>query len=132
MNAYEKQAQTFLDNANAAIEIEFIGHKVNKDWHEKSPRGFYSVTIETPLGCMCFDYWHFVSSLPFYREPTEYDILACLQKYPVGTYEDFCDEFGYMPTQKSRDVYEATCGIWNGVSKIFTPEQIKELRESFS
>ena len=27
--------------------------------------------------------------------PTKYDILACLQKYDVGTFEDFCATFGH-------------------------------------
>ena len=27
--------------------------------------------------------------------PDEYDVLACLVKYDVGTFEDFCLEFGY-------------------------------------
>lgn len=61
---------------------------------------------------------------------TEYDILACLSKYPVGTFKEFCEEFGYdddsiaaMRTWEGcREEYDALC-------RIFTPEQMEALQE---
>ena len=45
--------------------------------------------------------------------PDEYNVLACLQKYDVGTFEDFCSV-----TKEYKDL-----------TRIFTEEQMEELRE---
>lgn len=62
--------------------------------------------------------------------PTTYDILACLQKYDVGTFEEFCSEFGYDEDSKTADkIYIAVIKEYKQLERIFTTQQIDELRE---
>lgn len=64
------------------------------------------------------------------RKITEYDVLACMTKYDPGTHEDFCHEFGYdTDSIKGLETYLAVQEEWNGLRRIFTPEQLEELTE---
>lgn len=65
-----------------------------------------------------------------FEEPNAYDILACLQKYDVGTFENFCSEFGYdVDSRKAEKVYKAFCEEFANVQKLFTDEEIERLQE---
>ena len=57
MNEYIKQAQDFLDKANATMTINFVGLAINKEWKEDKPRNLYGITLTTPKGSMSFDFW---------------------------------------------------------------------------
>ena len=62
--------------------------------------------------------------------PNEYDVLACLEKYDVGTFEDFCSEFGYDEDSKTAErIYIAVTKEYKDLTRIFTEEQMEELRE---
>lgn len=62
--------------------------------------------------------------------PNAYDILACLQKYDVGTFEDFCSEFGYDEDSRTAErIYIAVIKEYKDLTRIFTKEQMEELCE---
>ena len=66
--------------------------------------------------------------------PTEYDILACLTKYDVGTMDNFLTEFGYeIKSAKDMtdfiDTYNAVVKEYRDLCRCFTPEQIEKLQE---
>lgn len=62
--------------------------------------------------------------------PTEYDLLACLTKYDVGTFEDFCGEFGYdTDSRKAEETYSAIKEEYEKVCGLFTDEELTELQE---
>lgn len=62
--------------------------------------------------------------------PNEYDVLACLGKYDVGTFEDFCSEFGYDEDSRTAEkFYIAAIKEYKDLTRIFTEEQMEELRE---
>lgn len=66
--------------------------------------------------------------------PTEYDILACLTKYDVGSMDDFMHEFGYeiKCTKDMTDfinTYNAVVKEYNDVRRCFTEEQIEAMQE---
>lgn len=62
--------------------------------------------------------------------PTAYDVLACLQKYDVGTFEDFCGEFGYYTDSKTAEkTYKAVINEYTSVCKLFTDAEIEQLQE---
>lgn len=65
-----------------------------------------------------------------FKEPTAYDVLACLQKYDVGSLSDFCSEFGYdEDSKKAGKVYVAVCKEYDNVCKIWTDDEISQLQE---
>lgn len=64
-------------------------------------------------------------------EPTAYDVLACLQKYDVGTYENFCAEFGYSADSKSAEkTYKAVKDEYLKVCSLFNEQEIEILSET--
>ena len=64
------------------------------------------------------------------KEPTAYDVLACLTKYDPGTFEDFCSEFGYSTDSKSAEkIYNAVKDEWQNVAILFNDNEIELLTE---
>lgn len=62
--------------------------------------------------------------------PTAYDVLFCLQKYEVGSFKDFCAEFGYdEDSRKAEKIYHAVQKEFAGVCKIWSDEEIEELQK---
>lgn len=62
--------------------------------------------------------------------PNEYDVLACLEKYDMGTFENFCSEFGYDEDSRTAErIYIAVIKEYKDLTRIFTEEQMEELRE---
>ena len=131
MNEYVKQAKDFLKSCNATMKITQIGYEANKNWNENVCRNTYRATIKTPLGTMWVKFWDSVYNTETGIEPTEYDILACLEKYDVGTFEDFVDEFGYESDNLrcAKRIYKAVTREYNNICRCFTPEQIEAMRE---
>ncbi len=131
MNEYVKQAKDFLKSCNATMKITQIGYEANKNWNENIYRNTYQVSIKTPLGTMRVKFWDSVYNTERGIEPTEYDILACLEKYDVGTFEDFVDEFGYESDSLrcAKRIYKAVTREYNNICRCFTPEQIEAMQE---
>lgn len=62
--------------------------------------------------------------------PTAYDVLSCLIKYDVGTFEDFCCEFGYdTDSRRAEQIYFACQKEYAQLQEIFTQQQLEELQE---
>jgi hypothetical protein len=62
--------------------------------------------------------------------PTAYDVLTCLQKHDVGTFKDFCSEFGYdEDSRKAEKIFRAVVVEYGNVRKIWSEEEIELLRE---
>lgn len=62
--------------------------------------------------------------------PTEYDILAAVEKYSYDSFSDFCDAFGCSTDSISaREAYLACGEECAGLRRIFTEEQMEMLRE---
>ena len=131
MNEYVKQAKDFLKSCNATMKITQIGYEATKNWNENVYRNTYRATIKTPLGTMWVKFWDSVYNTEKGIGPTEYDILACLEKYDVGTFEDFVDEFGYESDKLrcAKRIYKAVTREYNDICRCFTPEQIEAMRE---
>lgn len=64
------------------------------------------------------------------KVPTEYDLLASLTKYDVGTFEDFCSEFGYnTDSKKAEKTYNAVKDEYLKVCTLFNDKELEELQE---
>ncbi len=63
-------------------------------------------------------------------EPTAYSILSCLQKYDVGSFENFCSDFGYnTDSRKAEKTYYAVEKEYMQLSSLFTEEEMEKLQE---
>jgi len=62
--------------------------------------------------------------------PSEYDVLACLNKYDPYSFEDFCSSYGYDEDSRSAEkTYNAVCEEWQNITLLFSEEQIEQLAE---
>jgi len=66
--------------------------------------------------------------------PTAYDVLACLTKYDVGGFDDFCNDFGYNEGKlsdypKVMKIYNAVKNEYLQLSAMFMPSELEELQE---
>jgi hypothetical protein len=62
------------------------------------------------------------------EEPTLYDVLTCLQKYDVGTFEDFCGMFGYTNEREHGKIYDAVCKEFQAMERLFDSEELEVLQ----
>lgn len=134
MTDYERKAKDFLFDCRAEMIIVYDGKALNPDWEDTVPRNKYRFTITTPFGSMEGTFWDSLDNTRKGIKPTEYDILACLEKYDVGTIDDFVSEFGYevhkwSDVKRIENTYNAVVREYNDLCRIFTPEQMERLRE---
>lgn len=62
--------------------------------------------------------------------PTAYDVICCLQRSDVGSFNDFCNEFGYdFDSRKAEKTYFAVVKEYNKVQRFFTQSEIEQLQE---
>ena len=62
--------------------------------------------------------------------PDAYDILACMEKYDVGSFEDFCNEFGYdTDSRNAEKIYNSVKEQYTKLQTLFNQEEIEELAE---
>lgn len=125
--------RNFWANCNATMKIKYLGCEQNESWNDGSWHNTYRATIKTPLGTMWVKFWDSTFNTQNGRKPNEYDILSCLQKYDVGTIDDFVSEFGYevncmADNKRIQRIYKAVCNEYKKVCRCFTEEQIKAMQ----
>lgn len=148
-NEYTRQAKNFLRKNNAKISITFKEVKRNP-WNETGYgsqfyHNIYRVRIDRNHKTFSFDFTDSANNYQTNNRPTAYDILACLTKYEVGSYADFCREFGYEPydfdfdyivvngeyyNRKSWNTYKAVKKEYENVIRLFgdVMEELEEIQ----
>lgn len=62
------------------------------------------------------------------QPPSAYSVLSCLQKYEVGTFKDFCAEFGYNEdSRKAEKTYNAVVEEYNNLKMLYSDEELEKL-----
>ena len=90
---------------------------INKLFNEKRNNFGFSAQIES-------------FQLP--KPPTAYDVLASLQKYEVGNFEDFCDNFGFNNDSiKALKTYNNVVEEFKKVTYLFSDQEIEEMENEF-
>jgi hypothetical protein len=126
---YEQQANEFLQKTNTTVKIDFLKY----DFHfsdDTQMRDIYIVTIKRGSRQFTVKFGSSLNDTRKKQAPTNYDILACLQKYDVGSFYDFCSDFGYNEDlRKAQKIYNAVCKEYNNVCKIWDDSEIEILNE---
>jgi hypothetical protein len=126
---YEQQANEFLQKTNTTVKIDFLKY----DFHfqdDKERRDIYIVTIKRGSRQFSFNFGNSLNNTSKNQAPTNYDILACLQKYDVGSFYEFCGDFGYNEdSRKAQKIYHAVCKEYDNVCKIWNDSEIELLSE---
>ena len=124
---YNKQAGTFLNITQTMFKAEFKRHDFYFD-DDKEQRDIYRITLKNRLHTYRFNFGQSITNTGI--APRPYDVLACLQKYEVGTFENFCADFGYDTDSRSAyKTYKAVMKEWKNVELLFTPEHLEQLQE---
>ncbi len=67
--------------------------------------------------------------LVYPKEPTLYDVLACLTKNEVGSFEDFCSDFGYETDSiTAKKTYKSVSKEYDKVCSLFSNEDLEILQ----
>lgn len=156
-NNYVEQAETFLQNHNTIIDISYL--KTDKYFpDDKEKRDIYSIKISRTKGTKTTEYaFNFGDSIHNTEKnqekqtsyttgrkektgrrkqicsPSAYDILACLQKYEIGDFDDFVSDFGYtFGTErefvKVKQIYFSVVDEYKNVYRLFS-DCMDELQE---
>lgn len=129
---YQNQAREFLNKCPATMSITYVG-KAKVNW-DKHLHNMYTFIIKTQRGQMVGNFYDSRHNTETNIKPTEYDILSCLEKYDVGSMDEFMSEFGYEihcaeDMTNFINTYNAVVKEYNDVRRCFTEEQIKTMRE---
>src|SRR3990167_5452727 len=119
MKIYHKVAEKFLSDNKAKCKIVY--HSC--DYHfpeDKQVRNIYYVHLSRNGKKYSFKFGDSIKNTEKGFEPSSYDVLSCLTKHEVGTYENFCADFGYdTDSIRATRIYKAVCREFKGVERIF-------------
>ena len=122
MSEYTIKAKEFLKKNNIRFSVSYIGENLpdwDNNYHSEYLVKFHNRNTKKSMTV------HFFQSLHNSGEkPTSYDVLSCLQKYEVGTIDDFISEFGYSvnsweDVKKIEKTYKAVCREYKKVLHVF-------------
>lgn len=125
-SSYEVQANDFLTSIGVKFSAVFLEHgKHFQDDKEKRDR--YKVGFSRGRNRFSLMFGQSIANAG--KAPSAYDVLACVQKYDVGSLENFCSEFGYdSDSRKAEKIYKDVCQEYAKVSAFFSAEELEQLQ----
>ena len=147
LSEYDLQAEAFCKATDLEIKKEYNGHRAYFDG-DKEPRAVWSITL-TRKGRKPYSFtygdsiansyrkskrWSSIRDIdsrrPIHPIPTDYDILACVEKNGLRSFSEFCDDCGYdSDSIKARDTWQAVQEQASAIEAMFSPEELLQLQE---
>jgi hypothetical protein len=139
-NQYEQLTENSYYNKGAYLIADAIGlkMKVGASEYKKhfigdtQSRYVFKITLNKDGKQYTFNFGQSIAEGS--SEPTLYNVLACLQKYDVGTFEDFCGEFGYelsdyslKHNNKIKATYKVVVKEFEAIERLFNSEELELL-----
>tara|TARA_R110000868_G_scaffold379828_1_gene645771 strand:- start:1031 stop:1801 length:771 start_codon:yes stop_codon:yes gene_type:complete len=124
---YNKQAIDFLKDTATTFAATYKTHDFYFDG-DKQTRDIYTIVLKNKLHRYRFTFGQSIakSNVP----PSVYDVLACLTKYDIGNFENFCSDFGYNTDSRTAyKTYKAVLKEWKNIERLFTNDQLELLQE---
>lgn len=120
MNEYEKQAKEFCQKHKIKIMIEFLKNGLHFP-DDRIPRNIYKFYIIRNKKVYTDNFAQSMAKSKKGIIPDNYDILACITKYDPGTFDDFCQAYGYdNDSIKALKVYKNVKKEWKAINSIFS------------
>jgi hypothetical protein len=143
MKTLSTQIENLINNSQYNEAVNLVAKKFNiklkiidstykcMQWDKNQPR--YVFKLQLLRGCKSYTFEFGQSIAEGSNEPTLYDVLTCLQKYDVGTFEDFCGMFGYnldsiLERKKAKTIYKAVVKEFNAMERLFDSEELEVLQ----
>lgn len=131
MNEYIKQAQDFLKATGTKLTITFVEH----DFYfadDKEPRDIYKFTLRRNGKSYTAKFGQSIANVG--KEPTAYDILACLDSNEPETVDDLINSYGYevhsMEDVRKLEKIARNCKRQNaGLARLFNVHELNQLAE---
>ena len=124
---YQEQAEQFAKKVG--LKMTIVGEPEYKKHFnsDKQNRYVFKVRLSRLGKSYTFNFGQSIRAGA--EEPSLYDVLTCLQKYDVGTFQNFCGDFGYDTDNRSAErIYKAVCKEFANVERLFS-DIIEELQE---
>ena len=126
MNEYEKQANDFAKKYGVKIVVLSKEYKKHFEDDDQN-RWVFKLRLTRNKKKYTFEFGQSIACGEMI--PTMYDVLACLQKYEIGTFQDFCSDFGYNDDSiRAYKTYKAVLKEYNAVNRLFG-DVLDELQE---
>lgn len=144
ISTYEVQANELLNSLGVTFKAEFLKHDYHfhDDFKTRKMRDIFKCIFKRGRNQFSIIFGQSLndSTGTGKNKPSAYDVVACLQKYDVGTFENFCSEFGYPDTPQSnydkavehsyaKSIYKGVVKEYQKVCGFFTPSEIELLQE---
>ena len=129
MSEYNKQTEKFLKETNTEFKAVFLKNSFHFEG-DKETRDIYEITLKKGDREYKFKFGTSIRDTEKGIKPTAYNVLSCLQKYDVGSFEDFCGDFGYdEDSRKAEKTYKAVVKEWGNVKSLWSDKEILKLQE---
>ena len=93
---------------------------------------FYKITLKREgVGQYTFTFGASLQATWDNEEPSCYDVLACIEKYDPGSFDYFCDNYGYdTDSRKAEKVYKSVQKEYVNVYRLFydVMSQLQEIQ----
>lgn len=125
---YEKQAIDFMEKTGTKIYFKGVKY----DYHffgDTKKRNIFKIVIKRNGKQMTIHFGQSYINTELGNPPAYYDILVCLTTEDPGTFDDFCDCFGYdRYEENTRKTHKLCEREWQKVNNLFE-DVLDELRE---
>jgi len=133
MNEYTEQAEQFLKKHNISFSAIRKADKCPlwcKDDHIHGERYLVTFKRKDTNQKYSLSFWNSLNDTQTGEKLSAYDVLAGIQKYNPGDFEEFCNSFGYSKDSiEASKIYRAVIKEWLKVSKFFSPSELTEAQE---
>ena len=132
MNNYTQQAENFA--AKYGVTLEILDCEYKPMWSETQKRSVFKLRLKRGRRSYTFDIGQSIQAGN--TSPDMYSVLAGLTKYDPGSFEYFCDCFGYSQydeetgrtNKQTERTYKAVCKEFAAVERLFS-DCMEELQE---
>jgi hypothetical protein len=126
LNEYDLQANNFAEKFGVKMQILNVSYRKHFP-NDTEKRYVFTIRLKRNGKQYTFNFGQSIAQRS--NEPSLYSVLTCLQKYDVGSFENFCSDFGYDFFEKqSKIVYKNLCHEYRNVERLFT-DCLDELSE---
>lgn len=134
---HDLMAEEFLQLIGATVTIRWKGCSPMPDWgDDHREHNHYDVMVERGGKQYGYEFHDSVYATKCCIFPSAYDVLACTEKYDVGTIDDFVSDFGYevhrwSDVRKIERIYAAVKDEAANMQRLFG-DVMDEFAEVFS